>query len=103
MIRHIVWWTLKNHQGQSAAENADFLLKASAELHGNPHIKSLEVAAKLDPASTVKAQLVLCALFEDMAALEAYKADPVHQRFAKLVEDRAESRNCIDFTFLPSN
>ena len=103
MIRHIVWWTLKREpQGQTAEDNANFLLNASAELHGNPNIKSLEVAAKVEPSSTVPAQLVLTCLFEDLAAFEAYKNDPVHQRFAKLVEERAESRNCIDFLFLPS-
>lgn len=103
MIRHIVWWTMKSHTaGQTAADNANFLLEASAELHGNANVKSLEVAAKIEPTSTVKAELVLTCLFDDLAALEAYKADPVHQRFAKLVEERTETRNCLDFLFLPS-
>ena len=104
MIRHIVWWTMKPNTGDhDAAFNANFLLDASAELRGNPNIKNLEVAAKIEPTSTVKAELVLTCLFDDQAAYEAYKADPVHQRFAKLVEERAASRNCLDFLFLPSN
>lgn len=102
MIRHFVWFTLKdNFENKSAAENAYFLLNASAELHGNPNIKSLEVVAKVDPASTVPAQLVITALFEDEKAFEAYKVDPVHLRFGKLVQERMETRNCIDYTFLP--
>lgn len=98
MIRHIVWWTLKPHaEGRTAAENALRIEEASAMLHGMPNVLSVEVSAKVQPSSTVPAQVVLMSSHEDVAAMEAYKADPVHLKFAALISVVCESRNCIDY------
>lgn len=103
MLRHIVWWTLKPHtNNQSAAENVYFLHGASAELQNNPHTMGIEVSAKVDDASTVPAQLVLLATFEDINKKIAFENDPIIQRFLKLVEERANSKNIIDYEVLPN-
>lgn len=98
MIRHIVWWTLKKEaDGRSAEENGKHLEDASAVLHGIPGVESVEVSAQIQPSSTVPAQVVLTSTHEDMAALEAYKNDPVHIKFAQLITSLSDSRNCIDY------
>lgn len=103
MIRHIVWWTLKPHTGeQTADDNANFILNASAELQGGPHAESVEVSAKVQSSTTVPAKVVLQATFKDKAAMQAYLDDPVHKRFADMVAERATSRNCIDYEVLPN-
>lgn len=98
MIRHIVWWTLKEHaDGRSAAENAWHLEQASAMLHGMPSLRTVEVSAKVQPSTTVPAQLVLSTTHTDMAQLEQYRNDPVHLQFAEKVNAVASSRNVIDY------
>lgn len=103
MIRHIVWWTLKPQvNGQTAADSAYFILNASAELQNCPDATHIEVSAKVEPTTTVPCMVVLLASFTNMEKFEAYKKDPIHLRFAKMVEERADSRNCIDYTLLPN-
>lgn len=98
MIRHIVWWTLKEHShGRSAAENAWHIQQASAMLHGMPEVISVEVSAKVQPSSTVPAQVVLFSTHNNMEALEAYKNNPVHLKFAEMVTELSLTRNCIDY------
>ena len=99
MIRHIVWWTLKEHaEGRSAAENAQHLVNASAMLHGMPMVHSVEVSCLIQPTSTVPAQVVLQSSHDDMAALKAYAEDPVHLQFAEKVNAVAASRNALDYS-----
>lgn len=103
MLRHIVWWTMKpNTNNQSAAENIYFLHQASAELQNNPHTMGIEVSAKVDETSTVPAQLVMLATFENVDKKIAFENDPIIQRFLKLVEERAASKNIIDYEVLPN-
>lgn len=103
MLRHIVWWTLKPQtENQSADDNANFILNASAELQSNPYASQIEVSAKVDESSTVPAQVVLLATFENMDQLVAYHNDPVTKRFIKMVEERADSKNIINYTVLPN-
>lgn len=101
MLRHIVWWTLKPHtENHSEAENIFFIHSASAELQSNPYATQIEVSAKVEPTSTVPAQVVLLATFENADKLAAFQKDPVTQRFLKMVEERAASKNCIDYEVL---
>lgn len=103
MIRHIVWWTLKEHaKGKSMAVNLSHIQAASAELHGLPSVHTIQISAKVLPSTTVPAQLVLTTTHKTMEDLEAYKIDPVHVNFAKMLEEYVTSRNCIDFSFEPS-
>lgn len=98
MIRHIVWWTLKEHShGRSAVENARHIQEASAMLYGMPELISVEVSAKVQPSTTVPAQVVLFSTHKDMEALESYKNNPVHLKFAEMVTELSNSRNCIDY------
>lgn len=99
MIRHIVWWTLKEKaEGRTAAENAQRLVEASAMLHGLPSVRSVEVSCLIQPTSTVPAQVVLQSSHDDMAALSTYAQDPVHLEFAARVKAVCASRSALDYS-----
>lgn len=99
MIRHIVWWTLKEHADhRSLAENLEHIQQASAMLHGMPSVRSVEVSAKVQPSTTVPAQLVLMSTHDTFADLESYQQDPVHLQFAEKIKAISTSRNCIDYS-----
>lgn len=98
MIRHIVWWTLKERaNGRSIAENIEHIRAASAMLHGMPALLSIEVSAKVLPSSTEPAQIVLMSTHKTTEDLEQYRVNPVHLQFAKLIGEVASSRHCIDY------
>lgn len=98
MIRHIVWWTLKPEANGNKAEiNAALIQKESAILHGIPSARSVDVSSKIENSTTVPCQVVLVSTHDSMKELDAYKADPAHIKFAKLITEVSESRNCIDY------
>lgn len=98
MVRHIVWWTLKDQaDGRTADENVWHIQQASAMLHGLPWINTIEVCNKVQPSTTVPANVVLTVTLNDMEALENYHKDPVHVQFAQMVDKLADSRNVIDY------
>lgn len=98
MIRHIVWWTLKPEaMGKKAHENAIEAKEQSKMLHGIAFAQSIEVSITIEPSTTVPAQVVLMSAHADMAALNAYKNDPAHVKFAELITAISDSRNCIDY------
>lgn len=98
MVRHIVWWTLKNEAGgRTADENAWHIQQASAMLHGMPSLMTIEVSAKVEASTTVPAKVVLSTTHKNMADLETYRNDPVHLQFAAMVNELATSRNAIDY------
>ncbi len=100
MIRHIVWWTLKEHaNGRTRDENAMHILKSSAMLHGLPSLRSIEVSSKVEGSTTVPAHVVLTTTHDNIEDLQAYANDPVHLEFAGMVKELVSSRNAIDFTF----
>lgn len=98
MIRHIVWWTLKEQaDGHGAAENALRIQHASAVLHGIPGVKKVELSIKVESTTTVPAQIVLMGEYDDMAALQAYSIHPEHKKFVELIRSVCDSRSCIDY------
>jgi len=98
MVRHIVWWTLKEQaEGYSAAENARRIKDASGMLSGIPGVLSCEVSCQIEPTSTVAAQLVLTSTHESAEALAAYQVNPVHVKFAGIIKAVCASRSSLDF------
>lgn len=98
MVRHVVWWTLKdNVDGKSAAEYARAIVEASSVLKGIPGVLSCEVSCKIEPTSNVPAQLALTSTHENAEALAAYQVDPVHVEFAGKIKAAALTRGCLDF------
>lgn len=101
MLRHIVWWTLKpDYENKSVDDSVFFIHNASAELQSNPYASAIEVSAKVEETSTVPAQIVLLATFDNIDKKTAFLNDPVTKRFAKMVEERALSKNVLDYEVL---
>lgn len=104
MIRHIVWWTLKEQaNGRTADENAWHILKSSASLRVIPEMLSLEVSRKIEASSSVPAGIVLTTTHKNMEELDAYRNNPVHLQFAAMLNELVNSRNVIDFEFDPDS
>lgn len=98
MIRHIVWWTLKPEAlGRNAAENARIVIESSKCLLNIAAARSVDVSAKIQQGTTVPCSVVLVSTHDGPAALDAYKKDPVHVKFAELITAVSDSRNCIDY------
>ncbi len=99
MIRHIVWWELKDEaDGRDAVENARRIKVAGEALNGKiPSLISLEISTAIQPGSTVKAALALMSTHNTMEDLKAYAAHPLHLEFLELVKACTASRSCLDY------
>ncbi len=99
MIKHIVWWTLKEEEeGCGAAENA-LRIKREAEalLEKCPTLNSIEVSVAIQPTTTVAAEVVLQSSHDDTASLNAYNEHPEHQKLVAFIKKVVSSRNAIDY------
>lgn len=96
MLRHIVWWTLKPDCAHKAVE----IQEASASLKTIATVSSVDVSIRILPGTTMPCQVILVSTHDGAQALEEYKQDPVHVKFAKLITAAAESRNCIDYEIM---
>lgn len=99
MIRHIVWWNLKDQaDGREAAANVWHIQQASAMLHGDPNVVTIEVCNKVEPSTTVPAQSVLTTTHKTIEDLEAFRSTPVYKQFMDMVNKLALSHDVIDFS-----
>lgn len=98
MVRHIVWWTLKDKaEGRTGAENARYIKEHCGVLREIPGVLSLEVSYLIEPTSTVAAQLALTSTHESREALAQYQINPIHVKFGGLAKAVCASRSCLDF------
>ena len=99
MLKHIVWWTLAdNADGYSAQENAVRVKQASENLNGISAALSVEVSYKIEPTTTVPAQVVLQSTHKSSTELKEYAEHPVHLQFVKLIKAVSTSRQALDYT-----
>ena len=96
MIRHIVFWTLKD--SPEAAAHAAEIKEASATLAAIPGVLSVEVSIEIEPTSTVSAKVVLQSAHEKPEDLAAYAVHPIHLEFGKLIKAYCENRQALDYT-----
>lgn len=98
MIKHIVFWTLRdNALGRPAADNAALVKLRLESLAGQiPGLLHIEVGIGIG-GSESSADVVLYSEFEDMAALEAYQTHPLHEAVADFVGEVRSSRTAIDY------
>lgn len=100
MIRHIVWWTLKEEfSGDKAAETLESLLEAAQVLRDLPSVKSFEMSASIEASTTLPCQLILTTTHDSMERLDEYQLDPIHVQFAENLKLRVASRSCVDFEY----
>lgn len=96
MIRHIVWWTLKPDQ----TSRASAIQEASKSLKEIAAARSVDVSTHILAGTTTPCQVVLVSTHDSEKALEDYKKDPIHLKFAELITEAAQSRNCIDYELM---
>lgn len=97
MIRHIVFWKLKEHaEGADKAANArrmKEMLDACADLV--PGILRFDVALA-QPGLEATSDVMLFSEFASMAVLDAYQHHPQHQALKPFFSAVRESRECMD-------
>jgi quinol monooxygenase YgiN len=92
MIRHIVFFSVKDPEDFERVEQGLQLLTATA------HARHLEIGRNLNrDAISQSVDLVVYGEFDDEAALAAYKADPLYQRSIEIVRPLRELRVAADF------
>ena len=90
MIRHIVLWKFRPG---TEAEQERFLNGLQGLFGVIPQLRRCEVSRDLGGGSY---DAVLLSEFDDLAALEAYKADPRHQAVSALCRSIRTDRACVD-------
>lgn len=96
MIRHMVWWTLK----PECADQAQAIQKASETLKSISAARSVDVSTRILSGTTLPCQVVLVSTHAGEKELDEYKKDPAHVKFAQLITEAANSRNCIDYEIM---
>jgi hypothetical protein len=98
MIKHIVFWKLKDHaEGGDRATNAvkmKALLDSCAKLV--PGILKFE-AVLAQPGLEATYDVVLYSEFADKAALDAYQDHPEHIAIKPFIGAVREARQCMDY------
>ncbi|MCC7702871.1 Dabb family protein [Janthinobacterium sp. GW460P] len=98
MIKHIVFWKLKDHaEGADRATNAlklKALLDACSDLV--PGIVKFEVAVA-QPGLEATYDIVLYSEFVSRAALDAYQNHPEHVKIKPFFAAVREARQCMDY------
>jgi hypothetical protein len=98
MIKHIVFWTLKeNAESNDKATNASIIKTMLEELNDKIScIVKLEVG--IDFSKTAhSAEVALYSEFNTKEDLEAYQSHPDHKRVAQFVAKCVESRVMVDY------
>ncbi|MDI3294044.1 Dabb family protein [Janthinobacterium tructae] len=98
MIKHIVFWKLKDHaEGADRATNAlklKALLDSCSDLV--PGILKFE-AAVAQPGLEATYDIVLYSEFASRAALDAYQNHPEHVKIKPFLGAVREARQCMDY------
>ena len=98
MVRHIVWWTLKEEvDGISAKENAakmkEMIEALNGRIEGLRHVELSYDILTDDP----EAHAILCSEHDDAAALDHYANHPEHQACVAFIKTVVTSRKAIDY------
>src|SRR5215831_4472929 len=98
MIKHIVFWRLKDDfGGKTRAENAA-LIKTSLEgLRGRiPGLRHIEVGFDFSAEDT-SSHVALYSEFDSREALAAYQQHPAHKAVMPLIMERRSERRVVDY------
>lgn len=98
MIKHIVFWKLKEEaNGMSKEENAKAIKQKLEDLNGK-----IEGCLKLEVGfdflqSAESADVVLYSEFRDKEALEFYAAHPLHKAVMPFIAEARSERRVVDY------
>ncbi len=98
MIAHVVCWKLKDSAlGKDAGTNrAEMEAQLKALLGVVPQLRRLDVSTTI-VNTTGDFDVVLYTEFDDVAALDAYRVHPDHQKVAEFIGAVTESRFAVDY------
>jgi hypothetical protein len=100
MVKHIVFWKLKEHaNNQTKAENALAIKQKLEDLNGKIEgLIFLEVGIDF-LGSAESADLVLYSEFESKEALDFYAAHPLHKAVMPFIAEARNERRVVDYGF----
>lgn len=98
MIKHIVFWKLKDEaNGLSKAENAQAIKERLEALNGQIEgLIHLEVGMDF-LHSAESADLVLYSTFESREALDFYAGHPLHKAIMPFIAEARSERRVVDY------
>lgn len=98
MIKHIVFWRLKDSaHGNDGATNARLIKQKLEALQGRiPGLIRIEVGLDFVRAAT-SSDLALYSELESRAALAAYQEHPLHQDVAGFIKEAVSERRAVDY------
>ncbi len=95
MVKHIVTFKLKGTPEERLRYAEDFKTALLALPEEVPVLRSIEVGINQNPAESW--DLVLTAVVDTMADVEAYATHPAHVAAAAIISDVKDSRACVDY------
>ena len=98
MIKHIVFWKLKDSaHGNDKATNARLFKEKLEALRGRiPGLLSIEVGFDFIHAET-SSDVALYTEMESRAALDAYQVHPLHQAVGAFIKEACVERRAVDY------
>lgn len=98
MVKHIVFWKLKDHaNGMDKAANAEQIKLKLERLNGQIEgLISMEVGVDF-LHSPESADVVLYSLFKDRAALDFYQQHPLHKEVMPFIAEARSERRVVDY------
>ncbi|MBP6303841.1 MAG: Dabb family protein [Bacteroidia bacterium] len=98
MVKHIVFWKLKEEaNGSSKASNAQGIKEQLEALKGKiPGLLHIEVGVDF-LHSPESADVVLYSEFENREALEVYAAHPLHKAIMPYIAEARSERRVVDY------
>jgi len=98
MIKHIVFWRLKNREDEASRdENARAIKQKIEGLRGKiPGLLHIEAGIDFNRSDTA-CDIVLYSEFESRAALDGYQDHPSHLEIVKFIGDRRSERRIADY------
>ncbi len=99
MLKHIVWWTLKEEaENATAKENALKIKEIGEALTSQiDTVESIEIAVNICETTTVDAQVVLQSVHKSKEDLQAYNVHPEHQKLVEFIKKVVSSRSALDY------
>lgn len=98
MIKHLVFWKLKETANESdKARNAEKIKAMIEALQPQiPGTIRLEIGFNFNPADTAS-DVALYSEFESKAALDTYQKHPEHVKVAEFVKQVSSERRVVDY------
>ncbi|CAM3410136.1 MULTISPECIES: Dabb family protein [Saccharibacillus] len=93
MIKHIVFFKLKNRSAESVAEAADVLRSMDGQIE---QLRSFEVGTDI-LRSERSYDIALTATVETLDDLEAYQTHPVHRKIIEYINGVKEISLAVDY------